>query len=216
MSERLSPPIVNEIDRILQKKFGAEQPSPRRRIVGESLHTEHAIYLSRELFQRWAGILDRARDLPASEFQDDVAKLRGEVDVLSLKVESIRQALVTSNKTIDELFSEIRDIRSTIQASAATITELYKAYVEAVSNIDIVQKVLLSQDEEAVIIWTIIDAPPFDDSLRTPIYEAQLRILRAVKGDTLLDFHVLNVSELPRNQYVQEIIPLDFDVLWQR
>lgn len=209
MPERLSPPVMNEIDRILQKKFGAEQLSPRQRIVGEPLHTGHVIYLSRELSQRWAAIVGKIRDLPASEFQDDVAELKREVDVLRLSVESMKN-------TIDELSSEIRDIRSTIQTSTATITELCRAYVEAVSNIDTVQQVLLSQDEEGAIIWTIIAAPPFEDSLRTPIYEAQLMILRAVKGDALLDFHVLNVSELPRNQHVQEIIPPDFNVLWQR
>lgn len=209
MSERPSPPVLNEIERILQKKLGAERLLPRQRILSEPLHTGRVIYLSRELSQRWAGIVGSIRDLPASEFQDDVAELKREVDVLRLNVESIKN-------TIDDLSSEIRDIRSTIQTSTATITELCRAYVEAVSNIDTVQQVLLSQDEEGAIMWTIIDAPPFEDSLRTPIYEAQLRILRAVEGDALLDFHVLNVSELPRNQDVQEIIPPDFNVLWQR
>jgi len=216
MSERLSPPVQNEIDKILQKKFGAEQPSSRQRIVSEPSHTGYATYVSRELFQRWMAILGKVRDLPVSEFQDDVVELRHEVDVLRLSMESIKHAWSTVENTMERLSREINDIRSTIQTSNATITVLCRAYVEAVSNIDLVQQVLLSQDEEGATLWTIIDAPPFEDSLRAPIYEAQLKILRTMKEDSLLDFHVLNASELPQNQSVEEIIPSNFDIIWKR
>jgi len=212
MSERLSLPIQNEIDRILQKKFGVEQTS-QERIVGESSHT---VYVSREIFQRWAGMLGKVRDLPASEFQDDVVELRREVDVLHLSVESIRQAWETTKKTLEELSREINDIRSIIQTSNATITGLCRAYVEAVSNIDLVRQVLLSQDEEVATLWTIIDAPPFEDSFRIPIYEAQTRLLRSIREDILVDFCVLNVSELSDNQRLKDIISPDFTILWQR
>jgi hypothetical protein len=136
--------------------------------------------------------------------------MKGLVSTIDIR----RQELTSSKKTTEELSKKVNEIHSPVETNE--VTKLCESYVEIVSTIDIVHRVLFVKDEDGATIWTIIDAPPFEDSLRTPIYEAQLKILSSAKEGIFLDFHVLNVSELSKNQNIEDIISSDFDVIWPR
>ena len=114
----------------------------------------------------------------------------------------------------------IRELTSKLsEATFAVITELGQLcedYVERVSTLRIVRKVLLVETEDIPTIWTIIDSTPFEDSVREPIYQAQLQVLRALEGTTLLDFYVLNVSELPEDEELDNVVPANAKLLWER
>ncbi|MDO8689900.1 MAG: hypothetical protein Q7R39_07790 [Dehalococcoidia bacterium] len=93
---------------------------------------------------------------------------------------------------------------------------LCQGYVKRISGLEMVFKVIAVEDMEVITVWTVIDAPPFEDSLRQPIYQAQLQALREVKGDLALDFYVVNIAELAKPVQLASIIPSDAKVLWQR
>lgn len=211
-----------QVERILEEKqFGKTWiPEPRPAYhwpSRETSQTRHA-YLTRVLLLNWLEIFDKARSFPRSEFHDDVTELRRETDVVRANMEALRREMVSTKNKVQELSQEVLRLRSDKKTETVAINELCRAYIEEVKSLDVVRQVLLSksEDEDVSIIWTIIEAPPFEDSLRIRIYEAQLRILKSLKEDTVLDFHVLNLSELSENQSVEDVVPPDIDTLWQR
>lgn len=167
----------------------------------------------------WLEMAARRRDLPEFEFAEII-----EVDSLTSSIESIwqgwspdfRQEFSSPKKNIDKLFEEIYGRTVVTQAKPATNQELHEAYLKMVSTIDIVRQVFLFEAEDITAIWTIIDAPPFEDSVCTPIYDAQLKILRMLKEDMLFDFHVFNISELSDDVKLKHIIPSNANLVWQR
>ena len=92
----------------------------------------------------------------------------------------------------------------------------YKDFIKVVSVNDIVQKVLLTEDEDITVLWTIIDAPPFEDLLRMPIYEAQVQLQSRLRREVLLNFEVLNLSELCEGRGLDSILPVHTKLLWKR
>ncbi len=108
------------------------------------------------------------------------------------------------------------DLRELLSIATTDIDRLCREYVDKVSDISAVREVLVVEEEEVTTIWTIIKAPPFEDSLREPIYTAQLQILRSLGQDIPLDFYVLNESELPADEKLSEIIPSNARCIWQR
>ncbi len=217
-----APGIWKDLENILGKEqVGkariAEPRSAFYWISRETSHTGYA-YLTRALVQNWLEIRDKARSFPRLEFRDDFTELRRDTDILRAKIEVLSKELVSTKNKVQELSQEVLKLCLDKKTKTIAINEVCKAYIEGVKNLDVVRKVLLSgsEDENVSIIWTIIEAPPFDDSLRIPIYEAQLKILKSLKEDILLDFHVLNLSELLENQSVEGIVPPDTDILWQR
>jgi FtsZ-binding cell division protein ZapB len=221
MPERLGrkePDIGEEIDRFLQDKQTEKVLSPELRLPRqwawrESSYTRYA-YLTRALVQNWLEIFNKARELPLTEFYDEITELRQEIDSLSVTVNSLTQELASSRKRTDELSKKVDEIHSRVETN--TVAKLCQAYVKIVSNIDMAKKVLVAETMDVATIWTIIDAPPFEDSLRTPIYDAQLRILSTLKEHVPLDFNVLNVSELPKKQEPNDIIPANAKLVWER
>lgn len=91
-----------------------------------------------------------------------------------------------------------------------------QGYLESVRDIDIVQAVYLITARETSMLWTIIDAPPFEDSLRQPIYSAQLEVLRKLDRSMVVDFYIINLQELPENKNLASIIPHNAALLWRR
>ncbi len=75
------------------------------------------------------------------------------------------------------------------------------------------KKILIVEDEEGFTIWTIIEAEPFDDSQRKPIYQAQINILRQMEEGIPIDFRILNISEYKQ---IEDIIPSSAKIYWQR
>lgn len=121
--------------------------------------------------------------------------------------------VVATQQLVEELSFKLGEVLSAI---ATDVEQLCQHYVNRVSAIDIVREVLLVETDEITTVWTIIDAPPFEDSVREPVYQAQLQILRELEGDTVLDFYVLNVSELPKKEKLERIVPPDARLLWRR
>jgi len=217
-----APGIWKDLESILKKEqVGkariAESESAFYWVSKEISQTRYGP-LARALVRNWLEIRDKARSFPSLEFRDDFTELRRDTDVLRAKIEVLSKELVSTKNKVQELSQEVLKLRLDKKTETIAIDEVCKAYIEEVKNLDVVRKVLLSspEDENVSIIWTIIDASPFDDSLRIPFYEAQLKILKSLKEDTPLDFHVLNLSELLENQSVEDIVPPDTDILWQR
>jgi len=217
-----APGIWKDLDSILKKEQvskprGAESEFASYWISEEVSHTRYE-HLTRALVQNWLEIRAKARSLPSLEFRDDFTELRGDADLLRAKIEVLSKELVSTKNRVQELSQDVLKLRLGEKTEASAVSEVCKAYIEEVKGLRVVREVLLSrcEDDDVSIIWTIIEAPPFDDSLRIPIYEAQLKILKSLKEDTLVDFHVLNLSELLENQSVENIVPPDTDMLWQR
>lgn len=210
--------LEDEIDKILQKKGvgkarSSELRSTREWGPRELAYTRYPL-LPKDLFQIWLEILNKVGDLPATEFRDDVTELRQEIDTLRMTVHSLTQELAFSKRRIDELSEKVDKIYPPVETN--TVAKLCEAYLKIVSSIDMAKKVLVAETMDVATIWTIIDAPPFEDSLRTPICDAQLRILSMLKEQISLDFNVLNVSELSENQQPDDIIPVNAKLIWER
>ncbi len=120
--------------------------------------------------------------------------------------------VVSHKESLEGLTSKLRALLS---IATTDIDRLCREYVDKVSDINAVREVLVVEEEEVTTIWTIIKAPPFEDSLREPIYTAQLQVLRSLEQDTPLDFYVLNESELPADEKLSEIIPSNARCIWQ-
>jgi len=200
----------DEINRILQP---TETGVIRQLTPRESVYSRYTLQTN-ALFQNWLEILYKGRDLPRTEFRDDVTELKQEIDTLRTTVHSLTQEFASSKRRIDKLSRKVDEIHSPLKGD--TIAKLSTAYVKMVSTIDIVQKVTLVETADVATIWTIIDAPAFEDPLRTPIYDAQLHIFSKLKDHISLDFNVLNISELPENQGPDSIIPADAKIIWER
>ena len=116
-------------------------------------------------------------------------------------------------ESFEELTSKLRELLSIVTTD---IDRLCREYVGKVSDISAVHEVLVVEEEEVTTIWTIIEAPPFEDSLREPIYAAQLQILRSLEQDIDLDFYVLNEAELSADEKLSDIIPSNARSIWRR
>ena len=204
------PKVLTEAAEIVQKRFNKEESL--------TLLSAHAPYFrgSSYRFQTevspleyWRGMLARPRELLQIDLLDETAEMRQEISTLKRELSSHKQA-------IDELRKLVHGGLAIKPTTPVTIDELCKNYVEIVSTISIVRQVFLVESKDVLTIWTIIDAPPFEDSLRTPIYKAQLDILSALKENTTLDFYILNVLELSKDENLQGIIPSDAKLVWER
>lgn len=108
-------------------------------------------------------------------------------------------------------------VRSKTKSRGGAIaTKPLQDYIGRLAGIPSVEKVLLSEHEEGLTVWTIIDAPPFEDSVRAPIYEAELEALRGCPEETMIDLHVLNLSEYAGEGGISAAIPSDARVIWHR
>ena len=187
-------------------------------------------------FSQWKYASDKSLSgRPIVEFAKypaGVGHVAGFVDtwpqILSVIRES-RQAVAVFDDEMTQLKSEIQDLRSRVNSleeevshwkattpRSANIQGLCKAFVKIISDVDIVQQVYLSETENLATIWAVIDAPPFEDNLRKPVYEAELEILRMSEDDVRLDFDILNIQELPKPRKLANIIPMNAKLAWRR
>ena len=100
-----------------------------------------------------------------------------------------------------------------VEAEQPSVEELCQDYLNMVNTIEIVKQILIVEDEEGFTIWTIIEAEPFDDSQRKPIYQAQINIFRQIEEGIPIDFRILNISECKQ---IEDIIPSSAKIYWQR
>lgn len=103
-----------------------------------------------------------------------------------------------------------------VEAELPSVEELCQDYLNMANTIEIVKRILIIEDEEGFTIWTVIEAEPFDDSQRKPIYQAQINMLRQIEEDIPIDFHILNISEYSSLEGLQDIIPPNAKIIWQR
>ena len=221
MSEKASkeePHVLVEAEKIIQKKQpgkGVHHPlaQPYEAPFRVSTHRRRAIV---SLTDYWFEMLDRVRDLTQIEFRDEVTDMKREIDSLRISMATMNRELSSYKQTIDKLCETVYGSLSTQQTKATRVDELCKDYVDMVSTIEVVRRILLVEDSGVTTIWTIIDAPPFEDSLRTPIYEAQIKILSTLKENIPLDFYVLNLSEISEDEELESIVPSNAKLVWER
>ena len=98
-----------------------------------------------------------------------------------------------------------------------TIIERYsRNYQKALESLKYVKQILSVVNADMYSIWTVIEAPPFNDRYRDPIYNAQLNVLQQVGDDISIDFHILNTSELCEDIQTEDIVPHGAKIIWQQ
>jgi len=213
--------ILEEADEIRQKQLSIQPNKESTDLIQSHLiytlriqsHGEISKYFASNV---WRDLLIKTRKYPKHEFRDDISELRQEVDTLKLEVKSLTKRLESYNLEIIELSKKINKESSTCQATTASIDKLCNSYIEIVSKIEIVKRIFVVETRNSWVCWTIIDAEPFDSIQREPIYEAQVKIYREKEDDLVLDFHVLNLSELHDKQELESILPPSAKLVWQR
>lgn len=100
------------------------------------------------------------------------------------------------------------------QGSVGPTHALAERFVELVRSLPQVRRVLLESSRTGTRLWTVIEAEPFDDSQRDPVYEAELRVLQ---GDEPVgvDFRLVNLAEFPPDGRAT-ILPATAATLYQR
>lgn len=101
------------------------------------------------------------------------------------------------------------DTGNAVVTLSSPLWEAAQAYAATVQEIPYVHKVLLEESRNPAYIWTIISAPPFDDTYRRPVYEAEMAILQDARFP-LVGFRLLDIQEvdddlsmhLPTSQHI--------------
>jgi len=166
--------------------------------------------------QSWLEIHERTRFLSRADFGDDAAELRRDVDTLRFRLEQLARQQASLAEAIGAPSKLLPETPSTQPVDTHETAVVCGKYVGLVGRLAIVRKILLVRDEEGTTVWTVIEAAPFEDSLRVPIYEAQFEALRSAQEGALLDFYVLNTKELTEGQDPEGILPEDARVLLER
>lgn len=107
-------------------------------------------------------------------------------------------------------------LRESFLSATSNVDVVCTQYIEKVSSIEAAREILVVQAEKVTTLWTIIKSPPFEDSVREPIYAAQLQILRSLKRPIPIDFRILNETELPSDQDLSNAIPSNATSIWRR
>lgn len=129
---------------------------------------------------------------------------------------AIRQLTVEMSRSVELLQDVMLASTRSIPSLETNVLRTCEDYVRRVKSIEIVQEILVEETEEGPTLWTIIDAPPFEYSPREPIYEAQLVTLRELEGNKFPDFRVVNVSEFPKTEKLESLLPAAGKTLWKR
>ena len=160
-------------------------------------------------------------DSPQAEFRDELARMKHEIDALCNSVELLKEELSFCRDTIAEMRKESSEglsgeLTSAEQAKPRALKGLCNNYLEIVSTIDIVRQVFLAEAEDTATIWTIVDAPPPEDSPHASLYNEQLKTLSILRDNLPLEFYLLNESELPEGKQTEGIIPSHAKLIWER
>lgn len=207
--------IQDAADGILQKKdFAKSVPPPaikRFHFYAKAIRDQvHSARTSSLLRYYWQSTLIEPHELRRIEFIDTTGELSRDMANLRNEVET---EIADLRERVESVEHELASIR---KSRVAIIDELCRAYVQIVNSINEVVKVLLVEDEDVAEIWTIIDAPPFEDQLRIPVYDAQLETLRSSQVEIPVEFHVLNLLEISDKRALERIIPPHARLIWQR
>lgn len=213
--------ILEAVDEIVrEKRLGRGMPNEYReypRLSGRP-RTSRLYLRGSSPIEYWREYLLRTRATSHFQVLEELSDIPVEVSLLRDQV----RLLIDEQARLDKAINEVRrrlggKITAEMTQQANLINGICKVYVDLVSPIQVVKQVLVIDDGGITSIWTVIDAPPYEDQLRMPIYEAQLQLLRLVgEEDIPLDFLVINVSELPDNQELASTVPQNAKIFWQR
>ena len=153
------------------KEYPSRQPIPLRGYLGTPYDIPSLIDIK---LRNWLELANRARNLPQTEFFDEITELKHDMDYLRLRHRVLEKELAIVKEENIRLSKQMQELQSLVRTGIATLSDLSKVYIDMVSEIEIVQQVLIEETVDTINVWTIIDAPPFEDSLRTPIYDAQI------------------------------------------
>ena len=93
-------------------------------------------------------------------------------------------------------------------------SDLCKIFVDNVRYFPEVRTILLSRLGDSARLWTVIEAPPFEQSIRNRIYAEQLKVLSMTELP-VLDFRVVNLNEYDTEER-ELIVPENAQVLYVR
>jgi len=93
---------------------------------------------------------------------------------------------------------------------------IYAQYIKLLKGSDIVSQIYAVEMHGTAVIWTVIESTPFEDELRMPIYQAQIKILSTLDEKTSVDFHIVNRLELSTGEDIDAVVPKDAKLLWTR
>ncbi len=160
-------------------------------------------------------------DSPQSEFRDELARMKHEINALCNSVEVLKKELSLCRDSIAEMRKEPSgglsdELISAEQAVPRALKGLCNNYLEIVSTIDIARQVFLAEDAGTATIWTILDDPPAEDSSHAPLYNEQLKTLSILRDNLPVEFCLLNASELLEGKQTEDIIPSHARLIWER
>lgn len=107
------------------------------------------------------------------------------------------------HRSYDTDFDHPRDVREKAEHFARDISRLPQA-----------RTVLLTSPRSGPNVWVVIEGEPFEDSLRMPVYEAEL-LAHDAYPETPVSFRLINLTEFSDMQ-PDELLPAAAEVLWQR
>ena len=119
-------------------------------------------------------------------------------------------------KINDNIYISLSKILNEItKRTSNTVEQFINQYIAVIESIPLVKKVYVTESEDICVIWTIIEATPFEDSLRDPIYNAQLEIFRNLPEDLQIDFRIVNLSEFSDDESIDDFLPQNSYISWE-
>ncbi len=157
-------------------------------------------------------------EFPESQVADDIAELKQTALDIVHKNQRIIE-LLGSVPSINRELAEIKTIIKTklgeVNADVAGIDKIVREYVGLLEGIEIARQIYLFKSGGCNNLWTVIDAPPFEDDLRYPIYEAQMNISSRGSKNNPVDFYIININELPEGKRLEDILPINATLIWK-
>ncbi len=102
----------------------------------------------------------------------------------------------------------------TTQKLAIPDVHKYNKYVDKLVPFEIVQEILVK--EETRTLWVMIDAPPFNEAARLPLFEVAADIIRADLEEASTEFFVENLLEYSPGTRLSDITSPQAKSIWRR
>ena len=174
--------VLELVDQILEEQqyggFMKEYESPGPNIPRELLLTHYDISSAHYIkLRNWQELANRIKNLPRAEYVDEITELKRDMDYLRLRYKALEKDVIHLKEENKNLSEQMQELQLRVETKKPTLSDLYKAFVNIVSKVDFVKQVLIEETIDVSTIWTIIDAKPFEDSLREPIYDAEINVL---------------------------------------
>ena len=146
-------------------------------------------------------------------YSGEIARIWTEIKTLHESLDSIRQELAFIKDAINDSSHAPFNDQNAEPISMPNPEEHGLVYAQQVSTIDIVRKVMLTQDEGNPIIWTIVEDPPPVDSPQKLPYDDQLDTLQILQYNMPLNLDILNTSKAQRRKQLREP---NAKIIWER